>query len=71
MSFSCSGEECLGCRRSPQGERPYSFELVLSSGGSLQMAAASTTEQQEWLQSLCQAVAEGMGVSQKSFFNSF
>ena len=31
------------------------------------MAASSTTEQQEWLQSLCQAVSEGMGVSQKSF----
>ncbi len=27
------------------------------------MAAASTEDQQQWIQCLCQAVAEGMGVS--------
>ena len=61
FTFS-SGDECTGCRRSKQTERPYCFEVIIAGGSILQLAAPNETEAQDWLLALCQTVAEGQQV---------
>ena len=56
-------EECGGCRRSRTSEREHAFEVVLTDGDALQLCAATAQLAQQWLQALCQAVSQGMGVS--------
>lgn len=60
--FPLSCEQCSGCRRVPQGERNHCVEVLLADGSSLQLSASSEAESLEWLQCLCQAVAQGMQV---------
>ncbi|CAH1774955.1 unnamed protein product [Owenia fusiformis] len=58
LAVHLGGEECLGCRRSTQSDRDHSFEVILSNGNILVLAAANGDDIQQWLMNLCQAVAQ-------------
>ncbi|XP_033642401.1 pleckstrin homology domain-containing family M member 2-like [Asterias rubens] len=48
-----------GCRRVRNGDRPHSFELILSDGASLELSCDTEEEVSDWLQTICQVVAQG------------
>ncbi|XP_063409233.1 pleckstrin homology domain-containing family M member 2-like isoform X1 [Mytilus trossulus] len=54
------GEECSGCRRAKDTDRDHCIQIIKSDESSIQLALASGLEASDWLQSLCQAVAEGI-----------
>ncbi|XP_041378484.1 pleckstrin homology domain-containing family M member 2-like [Gigantopelta aegis] len=54
------GDQCVGCRQSKDVDREYCVEVILSSGKSWHLSATNHIELCDWLQSLCQAVSEGM-----------
>jgi hypothetical protein len=56
-------EECAGCRRSTNSDRPHSFEVLLSNGLAFLLAATTEDELNDWLQNLCRAVSGGVAVS--------
>ncbi|XP_066297276.1 pleckstrin homology domain-containing family M member 2-like [Branchiostoma lanceolatum] len=60
MSIQLTGPDCNGCRRINSGEKLHSFEILLTDRASLELAATSDLEVQEWLQALCQAVSQGV-----------
>ncbi|XP_019627988.1 PREDICTED: pleckstrin homology domain-containing family M member 2-like [Branchiostoma belcheri] len=60
MSIQLTGPDCNGCRRINAGEKLHSFEILLTDRASLELAATSDLEVQEWLQALCQAVSQGV-----------
>ncbi|XP_038077828.1 pleckstrin homology domain-containing family M member 2-like [Patiria miniata] len=47
-----------GCRRVRNGDRPHSFELILSDGASLELACDKEEQVSDWLQAICQVVAQ-------------
>lgn len=54
------GEECKGCRRTLDTDKDHCIQIIKSDGSSIQLALASSLEASDWLQSLCQVVAEGL-----------
>ena len=42
------------------GDRPHSFELILSDGASLELSCDTEEEVSDWLQTICQVVAQGV-----------
>ncbi|KAK3105695.1 hypothetical protein FSP39_003649 [Pinctada imbricata] len=54
------GEDCVGCRRLTSADRDNCLQVIKADNSTVQMALATELEANEWLQSLCQAVAEGL-----------
>ena len=60
--FVHMGDDCVGCRRASKSDRDHCIEVIKQDGSSWQLALASEMEANDWLQKLCQAVAEGLQV---------
>lgn len=58
--FVHMGDDCVGCRRASKSDRDHCIEVIKQDGSSWQLALANETEANDWLQKLCQAVAEGI-----------
>ncbi|XP_048772912.1 uncharacterized protein LOC125678468 isoform X2 [Ostrea edulis] len=58
--FVHMGDDCVGCRRCSKSDRENCIEVIKQDGSSWQLALANETEANDWLQRLCQAVAEGL-----------
>lgn len=58
--FVHMGDDCVGCRRASKSDRDHCIEVIKQDGSSWQLALANETEANDWLQKLCQAVAEGL-----------
>ncbi|XP_062590426.1 pleckstrin homology domain-containing family M member 2-like [Saccostrea cucullata] len=58
--FVHMGDDCTGCRRASKSDRDHSIEVIKQDGSSWQFALANEEEANDWLQRLCQAVAEGL-----------
>lgn len=54
------GEDCTGCRHATDTDRDHCIQIIKSDGSSVHLALASGLEASDWLQSLCQIVAEGL-----------
>ncbi|XP_074655042.1 pleckstrin homology domain-containing family M member 2-like [Tubulanus polymorphus] len=67
LCLPLSSEECSGCRRNPNNDRQYCFDVILTNGtATLQLSAPNDGELQSWLMALCQAVADGINGSQQN-----
>lgn len=64
--FVHMGDDCVGCRRASKSDRDHCIEVIKQDGSSWQLALANETEANDWLQKLCQAVAEGIQVGATS-----
>ncbi|XP_061197272.1 pleckstrin homology domain-containing family M member 2-like [Saccostrea echinata] len=60
IMFVHMGDDCTGCRRSSKSDRDHCIEVIKQDGSSWQFALANEEEANDWLQRLCQAVAEGL-----------
>ncbi|KAL3854579.1 hypothetical protein ACJMK2_013843 [Sinanodonta woodiana] len=52
--------ECVGCKLDLNSERPHSIKILLASGDFFWLSMEMEIEVSVWLQSLCQALAEGL-----------
>ena len=64
LFLQVGGEDCTGCRRATDTDRDHCIQIIKSDGSSVQLALASGLEASDWLQSLCQVVAEGLDMKQ-------
>ncbi|KAK3601297.1 hypothetical protein CHS0354_011893 [Potamilus streckersoni] len=53
-------EECVGCKLDLNSERPHSIKIILASGDDFWLSLSMEMEVIVWLQSLCQALSEGL-----------
>ncbi|XP_069115023.1 pleckstrin homology domain-containing family M member 2-like [Argopecten irradians] len=54
------GDDCIGCRRASNTDRDHCIQIIMGNGTTWQIALATDVEANEWLQSLCRAVAQGL-----------
>ncbi|XP_060083920.1 pleckstrin homology domain-containing family M member 2-like [Ylistrum balloti] len=60
------GDDCTGCRRASNTDRDNCIQIIMANGTTWQIALATDIEANEWLQSLCRAVAQGFENTSKA-----
>lgn len=60
MNFS--DENCQGCRRNRNADRPHALEIVFANDVTLIMSAKSKTEQDEWLNAIMKGLSQGVSL---------
>ncbi|CAF3547720.1 unnamed protein product [Rotaria sordida] len=59
LSYTLLDENCQGCRRNRNADRPYVIEIMFAQDVTLIMAAKSKTEQDEWLNAVMKGLSQG------------
>ncbi|CAF1240206.1 unnamed protein product [Adineta ricciae] len=59
LSYTLLDENCQGCRRSRNTDRPYAIEIMFANDVKLLMAAKTKTEQDEWLNAIMKGLSQG------------
>ncbi|OWF41230.1 pleckstrin homology domain-containing family M member 2-like [Mizuhopecten yessoensis] len=54
------GDDCIGCRHASNTDRDHCIQVIMASGTTWHIALATDVEANQWLQSLCRAVAQGL-----------
>ena len=60
--LSMGDDQCVGCKRDFNSDRNHSVRVMLADGTYWSIALATETEANDWIQSLCQAISEGLKV---------
>ncbi|XP_033763977.1 pleckstrin homology domain-containing family M member 2-like [Pecten maximus] len=60
------GDDCTGCRHASNTDRDHCIQIIMANGTTWQLALATDIEANEWLQSLCRAVAQGLENTSKT-----
>ena len=60
--FVTSDENCQGCRRNRDGDRPNTIEIMFANDVTLMMAAKTKTEQDEWLTAIMKGLSQGVSL---------
>lgn len=55
-----SDENCQGCRRDRNAERPNTIEVMFANEVTLLMSAKTKTDQDEWLQAIMKGLSQGV-----------
>lgn len=61
-----SDENCQGCRRNRNAERPNTIEIMFANEVTLMMTAKTKTEQDEWLTAIMKGLSQGVSCIQSS-----
>lgn len=53
-------EDCQGCRRNRNTDRPNAIEIMFANDVTLVLSAKSKTEQDEWLNAIMKGLSQGV-----------
>ncbi|UJR36230.1 hypothetical protein I4U23_028962 [Adineta vaga] len=59
LSYTLLDENCQGCRRNRNTDRPHAIEIMFANDVKLVMAAKSKSDQDEWLNAIMKGLSQG------------
>ncbi len=64
----CRDENCQGCRRNRNADRPNAIEIMFANDVTLVLSAKTKTEQDEWLNAVMKGLSQGVRLILRQYF---